>query len=79
MPYRFDDREQGESKMSLREVAGYLVQLRDLYVLRWTSKMLRPARHYQRISVEDVETMLSSARSRQAATTAKTLAHGNQS
>jgi dolichol-phosphate mannosyltransferase len=79
VPYRFDDREQGESKMSLREVAGYLVQLRNLYVLRWTSKMLRPARHYQRISVEDVETMLSSARSRQAATTAKTLAHGNQS
>ena len=31
LPYRFDDRELGESKMSLREAAGYLVQLRDLY------------------------------------------------
>jgi dolichol-phosphate mannosyltransferase len=36
VPYRFDDREQGESKMSLREAAGYLVQLRDLYWLRLT-------------------------------------------
>lgn len=34
LPYRFDDRELGESKMSLREAAGYLVQLRDLYWLR---------------------------------------------
>jgi dolichol-phosphate mannosyltransferase len=33
LPYRFDDRELGESKMSLREAAGYLVQLRDLYGL----------------------------------------------
>jgi len=36
IPYRFDDRELGESKMSLREAAGYLVQLRDLYWLRLT-------------------------------------------
>jgi dolichol-phosphate mannosyltransferase len=35
VPYRFDDREQGESKMSLREAAGYLIQLRDLYKLRF--------------------------------------------
>ena len=34
VPYRFDDRELGESKMSLREAAGYLVQLRDLYRYR---------------------------------------------
>jgi dolichol-phosphate mannosyltransferase len=45
LPYRFDDREQGESKMSLREAAGYLVQLRDLYWLRWSSR--RPSRHYR--------------------------------
>jgi dolichol-phosphate mannosyltransferase len=42
VPYRFEDREQGESKMSLREAAGYLVQLRDLYTLRlagpWTRR-----------------------------------------
>jgi dolichol-phosphate mannosyltransferase len=49
LPYRFDDREAGESKMSLREAAGYLVQLRDLYLLRlrgpWrrrTYRRLRP-------------------------------------
>jgi dolichol-phosphate mannosyltransferase len=34
VPYRFDDRELGESKMSLGEAAGFLVQLRDLYWLR---------------------------------------------
>ena len=44
VPYRFDDRELGESKMSLREAAGYLVQLRDLYVVRWSRR--RPAREY---------------------------------
>jgi dolichol-phosphate mannosyltransferase len=42
VPYQFDDREQGESKMSVREAAGYLVQLRDLYWLRGRS------RHYRR-------------------------------
>jgi len=47
VPYRFDDRELGESKMSVREAAGYLVQLRDLYLLRWASK--RPKREYLRI------------------------------
>jgi dolichol-phosphate mannosyltransferase len=41
VPYRFDDREQGESKMSLREAAGYLVQLRDLYRLRLTDRRPR--------------------------------------
>lgn len=38
VPYRFDDRELGESKMSLREAAGYLIQLRDLYWLRATER-----------------------------------------
>lgn len=47
VPYRFDDRELGESKMSLREAAGYLVQLRDLYFARWSFK--RPARQYRQI------------------------------
>ena len=49
VPYRFDDREQGESKMSLREAAGYLTQLRALYALRLghairTSGARRPRR-----------------------------------
>lgn len=53
MPYRFDDREQGESKMNLREAAGYLVQLRDLYRFRlaghrsprWQYQQLEPIAH----------------------------------
>jgi dolichol-phosphate mannosyltransferase len=49
VPYRFDDRELGESKMSLREAAGYLVQLRDLYVLRWARK--RGRREYVQVTV----------------------------
>ena len=53
LPYRFDDRERGESKMSLREAAGYLVQLRDLYRLRWSEK--KPDRDYRRLSPADVE------------------------
>lgn len=48
LPYRFDDRELGESKMSLREAAGYLIQLRDLYRLRLTHRSRR-ARDYVRI------------------------------
>ncbi|HJR58832.1 MAG TPA: polyprenol monophosphomannose synthase [Vicinamibacterales bacterium] len=48
VPYRFDDREQGESKMSLREAAGYLIQLRDLYALRFAGG--RPRRwQYQQV------------------------------
>jgi len=54
MPYRFDDRESGESKMSLREVAGYLIQLKDLYLLRW-SKTGRPIRHYSALSPDVAE------------------------
>jgi dolichol-phosphate mannosyltransferase len=47
MPYRFDDREQGESKMSLREAAGYLVQLKDLYALRFWSGSKPPRTYVQ--------------------------------
>ena len=57
IPYRFDDREQGESKMSLREAAGYLLQLRDLYLLRWT-RGHRPRREYRTLKLDEVETML---------------------
>lgn len=49
IPYRFDDRELGESKMSLREAAGYLIQLRDLYWLRLTHPSHR-IRHYQQLN-----------------------------
>jgi hypothetical protein len=69
IPYRFDDRELGESKMSLREAAGYLVQLRDLYALRWGSRAKRPPREYRRFGPEEVESMLSAARMDAPATT----------
>jgi dolichol-phosphate mannosyltransferase len=49
LPYRFDDRELGASKMSLREAAGYLLQLRDLYWVRLTGRRSGKA-EYQRVS-----------------------------
>jgi dolichol-phosphate mannosyltransferase len=56
VPYRFDDRELGESKMSTREALGYLVQLRDLYSLRLASPG-RPKREYRQITVAEVEAL----------------------
>lgn len=56
VPYRFDDRELGESKMNRREAAGYLFQLRDLLVLRWTGPR-RPARSYRKLSVAEFDSM----------------------
>ena len=53
LPYRFDDRELGESKMSTREASGYLFQLKDLYLLRW-SKLGRPKRNYRQLSAADI-------------------------
>ena len=53
VPFRFDDRELGESKMSKKEAAGYLFQLRDLYLLRLREPSRR-IRRYQRLSVADV-------------------------
>jgi dolichol-phosphate mannosyltransferase len=52
VPYQFDDREAGESKMTTREAAGYLVQLKDLYRVRWSGP--RPAREYQRLSTAEL-------------------------
>jgi len=54
LPYQFDDRELGESKMSTREASGYLVQLKDLYLLR-LSQPGRPRREYRRLSAADVQ------------------------
>jgi dolichol-phosphate mannosyltransferase len=61
IPYQFDDRELGESKMSTREAAGYLVQLKDLYLLRF-SKFGRPARSYRQFTATEVEDVISSRR-----------------
>ncbi len=50
VPFQFDDRELGDSKMSMREAAGYLFQLRDLYWLRVTGP--RPsAREYSQVKL----------------------------
>jgi len=57
IPYQFDDREAGESKMSTREAAGYLFQLKDLYLLRF-SKFGRPRREYKQLTAADVETQV---------------------
>lgn len=61
LPYQFDDRELGESKMSLREAAGYLVQLRDLYWLRLTGGG-RERRSYRQLTVGSVESLMKSHR-----------------
>jgi dolichol-phosphate mannosyltransferase len=61
LPYQFDDRELGESKMSLREAAGYLVQLRDLYWSRLTSAGRLP-RSYRQLTVGGVESLMKSDR-----------------
>lgn len=52
VPYVFEDREAGESKMSLREAAGYLVQLRDLYAFQRAHPAAPPT--YRRITPEQL-------------------------
>jgi dolichol-phosphate mannosyltransferase len=61
LPYQFDDRELGESKMSLREAAGYLVQLWDLYWLIGIGRGREP-RNYRRLTASGVEGLLKSGR-----------------
>jgi dolichol-phosphate mannosyltransferase len=52
VPYQFDDRELGESKMSHREAAGYLFQLKDLLLVRLTGGP-RPRRRYRQLSAAE--------------------------
>jgi dolichol-phosphate mannosyltransferase len=47
VPYTFEDRELGQSKMSLKEAAGYLVQLKDLYSVRWKSRSTIPVEYHR--------------------------------
>jgi dolichol-phosphate mannosyltransferase len=54
VPYEFRDRLAGKSKMNRREAWGYLVQLKDLYPVRWSTFGRRPFRH-QAWSPADVE------------------------
>lgn len=53
LPYRFEDRELGESKMSWREAARYLVQLRDLMWFRFTGPR-RPPQDYRQLTPQQV-------------------------
>ncbi len=53
IPYVFEDRAAGESKMSLREALGYLVQLRDLYDLH--RAQARRAQTYRRLTPEQLQ------------------------
>jgi dolichol-phosphate mannosyltransferase len=57
LPYRFEDRELGESKMSTREGSGYLIQLKDLLLFRLSGGR-RPARTYQQMTPEEVEQLV---------------------
>jgi dolichol-phosphate mannosyltransferase len=57
VPYQFDNRELGESKMSTREAMGYLAQLKDLFWLRMTGGQ-RPAREYQQLTGSQVDAMV---------------------
>lgn len=54
MPFQFEDRQSGESKMSAREVWGYLVQLKALYGLRWSGGSKRST-HYEQLAPAEVE------------------------
>src|SRR5690606_24270558 len=55
VPYQFDDRELGESKMSMREAAGYLVQLKDLYLHRFQQRDRRRPTTYRQMTRHEVE------------------------
>jgi dolichol-phosphate mannosyltransferase len=54
LPYRFADRELGESKMSWREAARYFVQLKDLYLVHWRGGR-RAAREHRILSPGEVD------------------------
>ena len=53
VPYRFEDRQAGQSKMSMREATGYLKQLGDLYLLRFVGGR-RPQRAYRQFAPGEI-------------------------
>ena len=55
IPYQFDDRELGESKMSMREASGYLIQLKDLYLHRLSQRDRRRPTTYRQLASHEVE------------------------
>lgn len=50
VPYVFENRTAGESKMNLKEALGYLVQLRDLHAFKRSQPRLRQA--YRRVTAQ---------------------------
>jgi dolichol-phosphate mannosyltransferase len=61
VPYRFEDRELGESKMSQAEAARYLVQLKDLIWFQ-LNRPRRPAQEYRRLTVDQLEAIRRASR-----------------
>jgi dolichol-phosphate mannosyltransferase len=53
VPYTFEDRAAGESKMSLKEAVGYVVQLRDLYRLKRRSGSFE--QDYRQFTVDQLQ------------------------
>ncbi|HEV3484884.1 MAG TPA: hypothetical protein VG106_05720, partial [Vicinamibacterales bacterium] len=53
VPYVFEGRTAGESKMNLKEAVGYLEQLRDLHRFKRAQPRLRQS--YRRISAEELQ------------------------
>jgi len=62
IPYRFTNRESGQSKMSSREAIGYLVQLWNLYGVRLRS--LRRSTEYRRFTPAEVDAIVARAAAR---------------
>lgn len=60
MPYTFDDRQRGESKMSAKEAVGYLVQLKDLYGMAWTGP--RRTWRYRQVTAREADELTRAAR-----------------
>jgi len=57
VPYVFEGRTAGESKMSLKEALGFVAQLRDLR--RFTASQPPVAQTYRRLSVGELERLSS--------------------
>jgi hypothetical protein len=53
VPYVFEGRTAGQSKMNWKEAIGYVVQLRDLH--RFRRRHPSPQQTYRRISVGELE------------------------
>jgi dolichol-phosphate mannosyltransferase len=54
VPYLFEDRAAGESKMSVREALGFVVQLMDLYRFRRAASR-RTAIEYRRLTPDELQ------------------------